>query len=315
MRRAAVAVVAAAAVFGLPSPASADSARPSNYRSEVVAVEPENEAVWGEVAGGDAFLRLRVEPGVTVEVPGYEDEPYLRIHPDGTVEVNRNSPTHWLNEDRYGGRAIPPAASAEAPPDWASVGHGGSYGWHDHRIHWMSPEPPPAVAGAGPSEIFEWVVPIAVDGRPAEIRGTLHWLPNIDPVPWVALAVATATAAWLRPSMLLLAGAAAASVVGFGQVAGSPLGPGDEWLAWAPPMVVLSILAWATIRKGGALIFGIGAAVLVGWAASRIGALWLPSLPTALPPVIERAATALAAGAGLGGAVAAYRRIQPSADG
>lgn len=304
----------AAVLFAVPLPAVADSARPSNYRSEVTSIEPFTEGVVAEVVGGDAFLQVRVERGVSVEVPGYEGEPYVRIDAEGIVEVNRNSPTYWVNEDRFGVRPVPEGASADAAPDWERVGSGGVYGWHDHRIHWMSPEPPPAVEPAAPAEIFDWVVPLIVDGSPVQILGTLEWLPNTGPIPW-ALLVAAAAGAVLVRSMLLLVGAVAATTVGFAQMADSPLGPGGELLSWAPPVAALLLSGAALRRKGRHLLLGATAAVLLAWVATRLGALWMPSLPTALPTWLERAATALAAGTGLGGVVAVYRETQRTAPG
>ena len=113
-------------------------------RSTVEAIEPPAEGVTAEIVGGDSFLRVRAEPGRTVVVRGYEGEPYLRFRPDGTVEVNRNSPAAYVNESRYG--TDPPAsADATAAPAWQEVAADGSYAWHDHRTHWMAtnrPDPP-----------------------------------------------------------------------------------------------------------------------------------------------------------------------------
>ena len=79
-------------------------------------------------------------------VEGYEGEPYLRFSPDGTVERNRLSTATYLNEDRAGaGITIPPEvqeADADTPPEWEEVASGGTYAWHDHRVHWMDDASP-----------------------------------------------------------------------------------------------------------------------------------------------------------------------------
>ena len=309
------AVALAAAALGAPLPAAADSARPTNYRSEVTSIEPPNGGVSADVVGGDAFLRIEAAPGVTVEVPGYEGEPYVRIGADGTVEVNRNSPSYWVNEDRFGARAVPPEASVDADPAWLTVGADGTYGWHDHRIHWMSPDPPPVVESSSVSEIFEWVVPVSVDGDPVEIHGQLEWVPSIDPIPWLALSAVAVAVAFVRPLTALLVGAVAAIVVGVAQVAGSPLGPVDESMTWIPPSVALGLVVWAAFREHRHLTIGVGAVVVLAWAVSRFPALWMPSLPSSLPAGLERTATAVAAGVGLGGLVVAYRDLQKGAGG
>jgi hypothetical protein len=74
------------------APVAADAARPTNYRSTVTGVTPTEPDVAAEVTGGDSFLRLRVEAGHAVVVLGYEDEPYLRVNADGSVEENLRSP-------------------------------------------------------------------------------------------------------------------------------------------------------------------------------------------------------------------------------
>lgn len=305
MAAAALAVVA----LGAPLPAAADPARPTNYRSEVTAVDPASAGISVEVTGGDAFLRLIVEQGVTVGVPGYEGEPYLRILADGTVEVNLNSPTHWVNEDRFGASPVPPTASADADPVWKTIRTDGTYGWHDHRIHWMSPEPPPAVDRTTRSEILEWVVPLLVDERPVQVRGALEWLPATNPLPWVAFGVAAVVIAWVSHLPVLLAGVVSAVGVGFAQVIASPLGFGGEFLAWVPPLAAALMLG-AAVFSGRRLYVGVAAVLLLAWVVPRLAALWMPSLPTALPDWLERGATALAAGAGLGGVVAAYRETR-----
>ncbi len=40
---------------------------------------------------------------------------------------------------------MPPIANAKAPPKWKTFDHSGSFIWHDHRMHYMSPDLPPVV--------------------------------------------------------------------------------------------------------------------------------------------------------------------------
>jgi hypothetical protein len=111
-------------------------------------------------------------------VAGYRDEPYLRFLPDGTVQRNRRSPATYLNEDRFAQVDVPASAKPKAAPRWEQVAQNGRYDWHDHRIHWMSKTLPERVREDESERIkvFDWKLPIAVAGRPAEITGTLTWL-------------------------------------------------------------------------------------------------------------------------------------------
>ena len=176
-------------VLTTAAPALADSARPTNYRSEVTSNG--HSSVEAEVVGGDAFLEISVRVGTEVVVLGYQSEPYLRIDQDGRVFTNTNSPAYYLNNDRYAETAVPVTASAEADPAWMQAGNGGRFGWHDHRIHWMAPAPPPGVDDGAVTEIQQWSIPVLVDGEPIMITGVLEWLPRVSPVPWIGLGLAT----------------------------------------------------------------------------------------------------------------------------
>ncbi|HEX2153037.1 MAG TPA: hypothetical protein VHL52_03565 [Acidimicrobiia bacterium] len=297
-------------VVASPGPARADSAQPTNYRSEVADLRPPHPGVSFRIAGGDTFLTVSVRPGTEVEIPGYEGEPYVRIGSQGVVEVNRNSPSKWVNEDRFARTGIPAHASADAPPDWETVASDGSYGWHDHRIHWMSPEPPPAVDRTSRATVFSWVVPVLVDGDRVDVLGTLEWLPSVSPVPWLLILVAVAALSYLadRRGWTLLVGAAVASTVGVAQAWGSPLGIWSEYLAWAPPTLGLVLTGAGLAVKSWRERLAVAAVVVGVWAALRLPSLWLPVLPSPLPADVERAAVAMAAGAAAATIVAALRQ-------
>jgi hypothetical protein len=131
-----------------------------------------------DVRGGDDRLRLVNSSGSTVVVLGYEDEPYLRFGPHG-VDENLRSPAVYLNSDRYGKRPVPAAARPHAQPRWQRVAGRPIYEWHDHRIHWMSTVPPPAVQQQPrkSSHLFDWQVPLRVSGQPFAIQGRLDYTP------------------------------------------------------------------------------------------------------------------------------------------
>ncbi len=117
--------------------------------------------------------------GKTVTVYGYQQEPYVRMLADGTVEVNLHSPAYYLNQNFYGDVTVPASASPSATPRWSVIDRAGQFEWHDHRIHWMSPLLPPEVTNqAKRTKVFEWEVPIRVGAQPATIYGQLFWVPE-----------------------------------------------------------------------------------------------------------------------------------------
>ena len=95
------------------------------------------------------------------------------------MEVNRRSPTHYLNEERYGGTPVPTSADPKAPPQWQTVSRTGRFEWHDHRIHWMSKDtvPPQVKDEDKRTKVFDWRVPIRVGSQRARLTGTLFWQP------------------------------------------------------------------------------------------------------------------------------------------
>jgi hypothetical protein len=159
-----------------------------NYRSTVRTVEPRVAGLDVQVLNYDDRLQLINNTGREVEVRGYGREPYVRLLSDGTVEVNRRSPSYYLNEDRYGNAVVPAQAKNGAPPQWTVVDKSGRYEWHDHRIHYMAKSVPKQVTDKSKrTKVFDWRVPIVVGGRPARIKGDLYWVPKSGGLPHGAL--------------------------------------------------------------------------------------------------------------------------------
>jgi hypothetical protein len=158
-----------------------------NYRSEIGALVPDVPGVDVQVLNYDDRLLLTNRSGKRVLVNGYDGEPYIRIQANGLVEVNKRSPSFYLNEDRFAQVEVPAEAKKGAAPRWDDISRTGRYEWHDHRIHWMSKTKPPQVKDEGkPTKISNWRVPLQVGSRNVELTGTLQWEPNDSGAPTAA---------------------------------------------------------------------------------------------------------------------------------
>ena len=99
--------------------------------------------------------------------------------PIGPAAQNPLSPAVYLNTNFYANVSVPASASASAPADWVTVDRTGTFEWHDHRIHWMSPVTPPQVKDTGKrTKIFDWSVPIRIGSQSGAIDGELFWVPE-----------------------------------------------------------------------------------------------------------------------------------------
>ena len=207
MKRLVLLVFAVLSLIAAPAPAPAKE-ESGNLVSEVRAVRPPVPGLELAVVDGDRFLRLENGARAAIVVEGYDDEPYLRFRPDGTVQENIRSPSKYVNEDRYGRKPVPPQAQSGAAPRWRTVSTDGTRQWFDHRIHVMTPGTPQEVRDTSKrTKIFDWRVPITVDGRPVAALGTLTWEPDSSDSGGVSagliaglavLAAMLAAGAWLR---------------------------------------------------------------------------------------------------------------------
>jgi hypothetical protein len=174
-------MVVLAALLALPAAALAHKGNP-NFRSIITAVAPRADGVKLDVLSGDDRLELINQSKLPVVVYGYNPvpEPYARILPDGTVEVNRDSPAAYLNADRYdNGVKVPAGVDGEGAPRWQLVDKTGRFEWHDHRIHYMATGTPPQVKDKGvKTKVFDWKVPVRVGATAGAIRGELFWVPR-----------------------------------------------------------------------------------------------------------------------------------------
>ena len=189
-RIAIVAGVAIVVALLAAAPASAHSIsgpKPTNYRSRVLSITPEVPGVTARIVDIGAKIELTNRTDTDVTVLGYEDEPYLRIGPEGVFE-NVHSQATYINRTRQGGSPPPDVdTSPTAKPEWKKISDGQSHRWHDHRIHWMGAQLPPRVAAAPGqfNHVSTQRITIVHDGRSSIIAVALDWVPGPSAWPWV----------------------------------------------------------------------------------------------------------------------------------
>jgi hypothetical protein len=162
-----------------PAQALAHGGNP-NYRSEIDSIQPSlPSGVTIEVLNYDSYFQLLDQHGHEVVIYGYNDEPYARIEKDGTVQVNERSPATYLNDSRFETDVtVPKSADPKAPPEWKTVDDSGTFIWHDHRMHWMIANqlPTQVTDKSRKTKIFDYEIPLTVDGKDTTINGTLWWV-------------------------------------------------------------------------------------------------------------------------------------------
>jgi hypothetical protein len=333
-----VVVLGVLAALLLAGPAQAHvggGAAGSDFAGRVLAVDPALPRVAVRVLSfGDEFEV--VNPTATeVAVPGYSDEPYLRIGPDG-VWRNANSPATYINLDRFGRVTLPAHADPAAEPDWVQVSTGSSYVWHDHRTHWMSEELLPPPVAADPTRehlVSSWVVPMTYGGTPVRVRGELTWSPPPPAgVVWplyAVLALAPVVAALLgrgpRPlgALLVLGGVAAVyhAATTPEPAAGVSSHAGALVSALLSGVVALAVAVAglvAAVRGRGGLTALL--AVVLGWlllvqGLPDVDVLWAANVLAEGPVLLTRAAVAVLVALGAGcvvGGLVATRRVRES---
>lgn len=203
-----VAIALALACALAPARALAHGGNP-DFRSEIDSVTPPLPSdVSIEVLDYDSYFQLVDRHGHEVVIYGYDDEPYARIEKDGTVQVNENSPANYLDDSRFAAdAAVPKGVDPKAPPEWKTVDDSGTFIWHDHRMHWMVDGQLPAQVKdtSQKTKVFDYEIPMEVDGKPTTLRGTLWWVGSAgtSKLPFVIAAIVIvlgggAVVLWLR---------------------------------------------------------------------------------------------------------------------
>jgi hypothetical protein len=326
-------VLATLAVAGPASAHVGGGAAGSNFDARVLSVSPEVPGLTVRILQFGDELEVVNRTPTDVVVPGYSDEPYLRIGPDG-VWRNERSPATYINLDRYGRTTLPPEADSHAEPSWQQVSTEPHYVWHDHRTHWMSQNLLPPQVTADPTHghtVFEWTVPLLHGGTEVTVTGLLTWSP--PPSPWVVwplcvvLAMAGVVAGLLargpRPlgALVLVAGLAAIY-----HAAATPEPPvtvasrASALISALMPAVIALVVAAVGFRaalRGRGVMAGL-LAVVLGWlllvqGLPDVDVLWSAHVLSNGPDPLARLAVAVlvALGAGLVvGGIAAVRRFR-----
>jgi hypothetical protein len=272
----------------VPGQAAAHSRAPTvalDYRLELSrAVLP---GVHAEVVDGDRALRVGVDPPHRLVVRGLLGEPLLRFGPDG-VWVNRASPS--ADADRLARRGS----------GWSRLTTNHTLLWHDHRLA------PPGRLRPGASA--PWTLPVTLDGRRTELRGTFTRVARPPLWPWLVagLVAVAALAAFARvtPRRRAETATAIAGVAAAGAFTASAAFATGDAIARRAQWVEVGSAALLALLAAGALLLGdrsvrTWAAMLVGVVAAALG---LGSLSvfrhgvviSSLPASFARLATAVA---------------------
>ena len=286
--------------------ASAFSLSPTNWTSTINSIIPANEAVSVEVINGGDAMRLTAQSGHVVLVPGYRNEPYLRIGANGEVEANLRSPTWWANRTSSGTGDIPESADPGAEPEWSLFATDGSVIWHDHRIHAM-----PGVTGD-----TDWTVLVTVDDFPLVIQGRLTKLSSHSPIAELLIAivvvggvVALGLRSALRTTMGAVLGASTlAMIIAIGGWTATPSGfRAPTTLLLAAALALLFALACVLTRNASRRLQVVttlaSIAALGWWTALMVPAVTAAFVPNSFGATVVRSVIAIAAGVVVGVAI------------
>ncbi|HEX9342150.1 MAG TPA: hypothetical protein VF995_00860 [Actinomycetota bacterium] len=315
------------------TPASAHvigtSAKPGNYRTRVLAINPAVPGLTVRVVEAGGKLELINHSGQAVLVLGYDNEPYLRVGPSG-VDENERSPSTWSNRSVLPPKTRPPSGlDPSAPPRWRRVSGRPVAIWHDHRSHWAGPGEPPAVrADRGRTQVVvpEWRVPLRVGSQTVVVSGEIAWVPGPAPWPWIGAAVLLCAAvllaarrggAWrLRALIAATVLAVAADVVhATGSWLGSTASTVTKLYSNATPLagwVVAGLAIWRLLRgrtangsgspdaleTGNTYLLIAGIFLAVAGALPDVGVLDSSQIPEPFPPNLTRAVVTITLGLG-----------------
>jgi hypothetical protein len=158
----------------------------AHYLSQITGINPPTPGLSATIDPRGEWIELTNTTGKTLTVLGYAREPYLQITASGVSE-NQFSPTLQLNQSLFAD--LSQLGASTLPPIWNQTSTSHRVRWHDHRIHWMSAERPPAVK-AQPTVgrvIGPWTIHMTLGSQPVDIVGSLSWLPVKSTTNWFAI--------------------------------------------------------------------------------------------------------------------------------
>jgi hypothetical protein len=322
-----VLVLAGMVQLGAAGPASAHAVgggpAASNYRTSVRGIDPAIPGVSVRVVDGGNQLELANRGTQEVTLLGYENEPYLRVGPDGVFE-NERSPSTFSNRSTIAPTRIPAGFSADAQPDWRRISSRPVAIFHDHRAHWSGgPDPAAVQRDKGRRQLVtpNWQIPIKVGDKTSILSGSIEWVPGPSPWPWAALAVALAALVLLVSRSTwqarALAGVTALAVatdavhtVAVWTGSTAPIltrlyGSATSFAGWVIAAMAIQRLLTGKLEAGRTFML-LGAIFLaLAGAAPDVPALARSQLPSGLDPLLTRAAISATLGLGAGMLLAA----------
>lgn len=334
------AVLGMAAVVASAGPASAHTLTgvpPTNYRSEVLSVDPPVPGVHVELLDLGRRIRLSYAGPDEVVVLGYQREPYLRVGRQGVLE-NRRSPAVYQNRVTAVGTTattLPSLADATAPPEWHPISTGHTATWRDQRTRWEGADPPGVAEAPGLTQIVvpTWTIELREGDTPVVIEGRITWVPGPSPWPWVALAVGLAAGCsalvrWRHWGPALSGCVATLVALDIVRSVGVAMAGGGSVAAMAVSVLLgglVSVIAWVVgvrsigalqhSRESGSLAAGGAGFFIAVYSLSDLPVLSRSQVPLAFSSTFARAAVAGSLGLGVGLVVAAVlieRRAHPT---
>ncbi|MEN3271294.1 MAG: hypothetical protein V7636_55 [Actinomycetota bacterium] len=325
-----VAALAVAIVLGNADPASAHAVAgvaPTNYRSELTDVAPAYAWVHVTILDLGRRIRLTNTGAAEITVLGYDNEPYLRVGPDGVFE-NLHSPARYLNQPTKLSpttpTTLPNIADPTTTPQWRKVSSATTVTWRDRRTRWEGSPPRVVTADEHRSHVAAtWTIPLRYADSPMSISGRIVWEPppRVWPVALVAtlLFALTLTAALTRRWATLLRVALATVVaVDVVQAVAAALARHDasgamvrrivlggfvDTVAWLVAIVALGELDRRT--SSGVIGAGVAGLAISGVSGYRsLATLTHSQVPSVAPAVVARFAVGITLGLGVGLGVA-----------
>jgi len=320
VRQAALFVAVLAGVLLLPAgPAAAhggDAPDATAYRTEVTDISPAEPGLTVRTVEAGARLELVNKTGHTVEILGYQGEPYLEVRPDGSYE-NINSPATYTNQTLAGDTPVPAGADPTAPPQWRRVSGDNSVRWHDQRTQWLSTGLPPQ-AQADPTrshKLRDWTVPLREGVRTFEVRGTLTWEP--PPAAWLwwvgALTLGAGLTAlgllrgarWLGPAALI----AGTTTLGYA-ITRASVGVSGQAPATVAAVLALTAGILTLLGRTPFLLALAGALLAIFGGFADVGVFGQAIVAFPGPSWLARAAVLVAIGAGAAMAATGAHRLR-----